>query len=313
VEALLEDQQQMLLAKALEVAANAIFITDREGRIIWLNDAFSQLCGYSKEEAIGQTPRLLSSGKQDSEFYRSLWETILSGRSWQGELIERRRDGSLYAVHEVITPIIDNAGQITHFLACQYDVTAHTQEEEKIRQLAYHDSLTGLPNRTLFLDRLSREINHARNQHSQCAVLFLDLDHFKKVNDTLGHAWGDRLLVAAAGRFRAAVRKADTIARLGGDEFAILFADFDESETAGALAEKLVALIRQPFMLEQQKIEISVSIGISLYPRDGESVEALLNCADAAMYRAKKQGRSAYCSFDPTVDLLVEYKPLAEK
>jgi diguanylate cyclase (GGDEF)-like protein/PAS domain S-box-containing protein len=296
----LTDRPQPLLARALEAAANAVFIADRDGRIVWVNDAFCRLSGYGRDETIGRTPGLLKSGKQSTDFYRELWETILAGRTWQGELVERRRDGSFWTAHQVVTPLLDESGQVTHFVAIQHDVTASTQEREAIHRLAFHDSLTGLPNRVSFLDLLDRAIARAGPERRQLALLYLDLDHFKPVNDALGHAAGDQLLIAVAERLRAAVRKTDTVARLGGDEFAVLLTDIEHPEVAAAaLAGKLVDRIGQPYMLNRQRIQIGASVGISVYPRDGATVDVLLSHADAAMYAAKARGRQQYRFFEP--------------
>lgn len=290
-----DQEQQALLARALEGAANAIFVADHDGRIVWVNAAFCRQSGYAREELIGRSPRLLKSGEQGPEFYRGLWQCILGGRPWQGELVERRRDGSLYTVSQVISPLLDARAQVTHFMAIQHDISASVRERDQIRQLAYHDSLTGLPNRALFLQLLGEAIGSAENERRRLAVLFLDLDYFKNVNDALGHAAGDRLLVAVANRLRAAVRKTDTVARMSGDEFTILLPNLDETEVARALARKLVASISQPFGLSEQKIQTGVSIGIGVYPDDGDTAEKLLARADAAMYRAKTQGRGGFC------------------
>ncbi len=297
-ERLVTDRPQPLLARALEAAANAVMIADRDGRIVWVNDAFCRLSGYSREEVIGRTPGLLKSGKQSPEFYRGLWGTILSGRAWQGELVERRRDGTLWTASQVITPLLDGSGRVTHFVAIQHDVTASTLEREEIQRLAYHDSLTGLPNRVSFLESLDAAIARGAAEGRLLALLFLDLDDFKPINDALGHAAGDELLVAVAERLRAAVRKTDAVARLGGDEFAVLLSDVEHPDTAGALAGKLVDRIGQPYMLSGRRIEVGVSIGISMYPRDGATVDILLSRADAAMYAAKARGRRQYRFFD---------------
>jgi len=293
------DRPQPLLARALEAAANAVFIADREGRIVWVNDAFCRLSGYARDEAIGRSPGLLKSGKQSPDFYRELWQTILAGRSWQGEVVERRRDGSLWTASQVITPLLDEAGAVTHFVAIQHDVTTSSQEREAMERLAFHDSLTGLPNRASLFDALGRAVARAAAESRQLALLYLDLDDFKPVNDALGHAAGDELLIAVAERLRGAVRKTDVVARLGGDEFAVLLADVEHSDVAGALAGKLVDRIGQPYMLHRRRIRVGASIGISLYPRDGATVDALLNHADAAMYAAKATGRGQYRFFDP--------------
>lgn len=291
-----EEKQHALLARALEGAANAVFVADRDGRIVWVNAAFCRQSGYAREEVIGRSPRLLKSGKQSQEFYRNLWQCILGGQPWQGELVERRRDGSLYTVNQMISPIFDVHTQVTHFVAVQLDISTSVQERDEIRQLAYHDSLTRLPNRALFLQLLGDAISSATNERRRLAILLLDLDYFKSVNDSLGHAAGDRVLCAVADRLRAAVRKTDTVARLGGDEFTILLPNLDDTEVVRSLARKLIASIATPFGIgEQQRIESGVSIGISLFPEDGDSAETLLARADAAMYRAKTNDRGGFC------------------
>ena len=286
--------QQALLARALEGAANAVLITDRTGRILWVNDAFCELSGYSRAEALGKTPHLVHSGMQAGDFYRRMWQTIGLGRPWQGELVERRRDGSLYTVSQVISPLLDAAGRVTHFLAIQEDVSAGAQERNEIRRLAYQDTVTDLPNRVHFMALLTEALLHAAAKNQLLAVMFLDLDHFKQVNDTLGHAMGARLLKAAGERLRTALRKSDTVARLGGDEFGILVRGLEGAAVADRLARKLVHALAQPFMLERQRIGIGASVGITLYPQDGQTADTLLAHADAAMYRAKTEGRARH-------------------
>jgi len=295
------DRPQPLLARALEAAANAVFIADRDGRIVWVNDAFCRLSGYARDEVIGRTPGLLKSGKQGPGFYRALWETILAGRTWQGELVERRRDGSLWTASQVVTPLRDESGQVTHFVAIQHDVTASTLEREEIERLAFHDSLTGLPNRASFLESVAQAIARAAPERRLLALLYLDLDDFKPVNDALGHAAGDALLIAVAERLRGAMRRTDAVARLGGDEFAVLVTDLSDPAVAAGLAEKLVARIGQPYVLRGQPIRIGASVGIAMYPRHGATVDALLRHADAAMYAAKAGGRRQYRFYEPDI------------
>jgi diguanylate cyclase (GGDEF)-like protein/PAS domain S-box-containing protein len=286
---------ETLLAMALEGAANAVFVAERDGRIVWANAAFCRQSGYAREEIVGRNPRLFKSGKQGPDFYRDLWQCILAGRPWQGELVERRRDGSFYTVSQVISPLLDARARVTHFVAMQFDISASVQERDEIRQLAYHDSLTGLPNRAQFLRRLGEAIGSAAGERRRLAVLFLDIDNFKSVNDVHGHAVGDLLLAAVADRMRAAVRKTDTVARMSGDEFTILLSDLANTGVARTLARKLIASIAQPFGLDGRTIDTRVSIGIALFPEDGGSAETLLAHADAAMYRAKTRGRGGFC------------------
>ena len=266
-----EPVEQGLLAQALADAADPIFITDRTGHIVWVNAAFSERSGFSAQEAVGHTPSFLKSGSHDTAFYRELWQTILAGRVWRGEVVERRKDGSLYTAEEVITPLRDNKGTVTHFVAIQHDITLRKQEAEREHFLAYHDALTGLNNRVLFLDLVQQAISRSRDRSRPLALLFLDLDNFKQINDTFGHETGDRLLVAVAERLGAAVRKTtDAVARLSGDEFAILQTGLNDSQAALSLARKLLHSVSQPFVLEGRKVQTAASIGIAMYPADGE-------------------------------------------
>lgn len=286
--------QQALLANALESVANAIFITDETGHIVWANQAFSRLCGYRLQEVIGNTPAMLRSGLQSEAFYADLWQTILSGRIWRGHVVERHKNGALYTVDQTITPLVGEHGVISHFIAIQQDVTLRRQDAEHEHYLAYHDPLTGLPNRNFFLDLEQQAMIRAKYTQHALALLFLDLDGFKLVNDTFGHEIGDQLLRAVAERLASTVRRSDTVGRFGGDEFAILVPDLLDNDVAILLARKLIATIAQPFMIAARDIHIGASIGISLFPRDGQTQEDLLRKADQAMYLAKKQGGGGY-------------------
>lgn len=292
--------QQIFLVNALESIANAIFITDQTGHIVWMNQAFSRLCGYAPEELFGNTPAMLNSDMQSKPFYVDLWQTILSGKVWRGIIIDRRKDGTLYTVDETITPLLNEHGSITHFIAIQQDMTLQSQQQEQERYLAYHDMLTGLPNRGHFIKLLEQEMLHAARAKEMFAVLFLDLDKFKPVNDTFGHDVGDRLLQAVAERLQSAIRKSDTVARFGGDEFAILLVGLLDMEVAITIACKLVSTLAQPFVIGEHKIHIGVSIGIAMYPADGKTQEELTRKADQAMYAAKQQGGNSYRFYSNT-------------
>jgi len=297
-----EPVEQGLLAKALTTAADPVFITDHTGRIVWVNEAFSERSGFSPREAVGQTPNFLKSGRHDESFYGELWQTILAGRVWRGEVVERRKDGSLYTADEVITPLRDDKGAVTHFVAIHQDVTLRKQKAQREHFLAYHDALTGLYNRVLFLDLVKQAIAHSKDSLRPFALLFLDLDNFKLVNDTFGHETGDRLLIAVAERLSAAVRKAtDAVARLSGDEFAILQTGIGDSQAALSLARKLLHCVSQPFVLEGRSVQTAASIGIAMYPTDGELPEQLLRNADQAMYLAKSRGGGSYQLYEPAL------------
>lgn len=291
-----------LLAKALAVLDDPVFITDRDGHIVWVNAAFSARSGYAPGEAIGRKPSLLSSGKQDASFYHTLWETILAGHVWRGEVVERRKDGSLYTVEEVISPLRDSQGAITHFATIQHDITQRKQETERERYLAYHDALTGLANRVLFIDLLQQAMVHCAQHKHMLAVLFMDIDRFKQVNDGFGHDIGDRLLAAIAQRLKAGVRKgADAVARLSGDEFAILQTHLHDAQAPIALARKLVRSISQPFVFDGLTVQTGASIGIARYPDSSETAEDLLRKADKAMYLAKKRNGDHCQLYDPAL------------
>lgn len=281
---------QALLANALSHAGNAIFLTDRVGQIIWANDAFCKLSGYLREEIIGCAPSLVKSGMQSDEFYAELWRTVLTGNIWRGQMVDRRKNGSLYVVHETITPLLDEHGVITHFVTIQQDMTLQSGEQEREHYLAYHDMLTGLPNRALFLELGLQALSQAKRAQHGLAMLFLDLDRFKPINDIYGHSVGDRLLLAVSERLSAAIRKSDAVARFGGDEFAILLPDLLDATPAIVLAHKLIESIARPFMVAEQELHVGVSIGIALYPTDGDTPDELLRKADEAMYLAKKGG-----------------------
>lgn len=289
---------QPLLAQAMASIADPIFITDETGKIIWTNDAFCRLSGYASEEVLGHTPAMLQSGKHSPSFFAELWDTIRAGQVWQGEIVDRRKDGSYYTAEEIITPLRDDDGTISHFIAVQHDITQREQESERERHLAYHDMLTGLPNRALLHEAQQKAISHAKRTQQQLAMMFLDLDGFKAVNDQLGHATGDLLLTAVADRLRACLRLSDTIARFGGDEFAVLVTGFEDTSVPEALARKLIDALAHPFVLRGQKFSLSASVGIALYPADGRDPDTLLANADKAMYQAKVEGGKRWRFYD---------------
>jgi diguanylate cyclase (GGDEF)-like protein/PAS domain S-box-containing protein len=294
LEAAMDQQQVRLLGSALEAAGNAVMVTDRSGVIQWINPAFVRLSGFTQQDAAGQTPRLLKSGKMSLEHYKALWKTILKGGRWSGEVIERRKDGSLYTVSQTITPITDDKGEITHFVAIHDDITAQKLDQERIQHMAHYDALTGLPNRTLFYDRLGQSVIKAKRSHGGLALLFLDLDGFKKVNDTLGHHIGDLLLMSVADRLHQCVRESDTVARLGGDEFTVILNEAHERDKVAKVAEKIIETMARPFELEEQEAHIGVSIGIARYSEGVCSEDEMMIDADQAMYAAKSAGKNTY-------------------
>lgn len=282
------------LSQAVEQSPVSIVITDLDGNMEYVNRGFERTSGYTAAEVKGQHTRILASGNTRPETYQELWSTIQSGKSWQGEFQNRRKDGSLFWEYAHISPILDGQGRIRHYLGVKEDVTLRKVQEEKILHQAHYDSLTGLPNRFLALDRLSQVIRTAQREGHLSAVLFLDLDDFKKVNDTLGHEVGDQVIEEAAHRVKEAIRENDTVGRLGGDEFIVLLAHLHERRDAQRVAEKILAAFRTVFKLGDREILLTASIGIAIYPDDGDSSKILLRNADTAMYHSKSLGRNEF-------------------
>ncbi len=278
------------LSSAMEKVADSIFITDCNGVIEYMNPAFETITGYCREEALGQTPRIIKSGKHDEQFYQQIWETLLQGEVYRNVFINRRKDGQLYHEAVTITPLTDEHGKITHYISSGKDITESIQTQERLHHLAHHDALTGLPNRVLFVERLKHALQRAEGRKRAVAVLFLDMDRFKIVNDTLGHEAGDRLLQAMAARLHACIREGDTVARFGGDEFAGFLSDVASPEDVAVVVSKFLDALAPPFLIDGHELFISGSIGISLYPEDGTDTQTLMKNADSAMYRAKQMG-----------------------
>ena len=293
-----------LFEAALNSAANGIVITDVNAAIEWANPAFTAMTGRTLAEAVGRTPgEVLKSGRQDAAFYQRMWATILAGQVWSGELVNRRKDGSVYDEALTISPVTDMNGRIQHFVAIKQDISERKVTEERLQHLAHHDQLTDLPNRALLSDRLAQAVAQARRDRGTLALMFLDLDQFKPVNDTLGHDVGDLLLKEVALRLQSCVpRESDTVSRLGGDEFVILLAQMDKAADAVVVAGKILAALQRPFAIGPHEIGISASLGIAVYPQHGEDVNRLLKNADTAMYHAKKAGRNCYRFFRALTD-----------
>ncbi len=290
------EAQLRKLTLAVEHSPTAIVITDINATIEYVNPKFYQLTGYTQEEVLGRTPRILQSGLTPVETYETLWETILSGQEWHGEFHDRKKNGQIYWCLQSISPVKNERGEITHFVSVTEDISERKHSESVIRHLAFYDPLTDLPNRTLFRDRLEQATILAERNGRSFALMYLDLDRFKNVNDTLGHPMGDCLLKAVAERMRQGLRDTDTIARLGGDEFAVIVQDMSISEDAMRLAEHLLRTLAAPFFIEEHELFTSFSIGISIYPQDAVDLDLLIKAADVALYRAKELGRNN-CQF----------------
>ena len=289
-----KDAQVGKLSSVMEQTADIIVVTDTEGKIEYVNPSFEKITGYTYNEAVNNSPGLVASGLHKSEFYKHMWETITAGESYSNIFVNRRKDGSLYYEEKTITPIKDQSGTITHYVATGKDISERIQIQEHLQHMAHHDALTDLPNRNLFLDRLQQSLNRARWHDRLVAVMFMDLDRFKNINDTLGHNVGDQLLLQLSQRLAKTVRDGDTIARFGGDEFAILLDDINSESHISSLAQKLLDTLATPFKFNKQELFVTASIGVSIFPTDGEDSDTLLRNADVAMYRAKDLGKNNY-------------------
>ena len=290
------------LAKTVyETATEAILITDDENRIKAVNPAFARMTGYSPDEVIGKDPSVLNSGIHRTEFFSEMWRGLAESNHWEGEIWNRRKDGSVFPAWISVGAIDDDRGR-REYVAMFSDITARKEDEERIRYQANYDALTGLPNRSLFLDRLGLAMAQARRSQSHVGLMYIDLDDFKLVNDTLGHEVGDTLLQQASLRLRAAVREADTVARLGGDEFTIILQDIARGEDAAGVASQVVESLSRPYVLDGQEAFVGASIGITVYPDDAGDTTTMLRNADMAMYRAKAQGRNRYQFFTPEMN-----------
>lgn len=293
---------------AMETAANAMFLADRSGRIQWANQAFIQLYGYTLPELVGKTPRILKSGRQSTGFYEDLWHTIVAGEIWRGQLNNRKKGGELVDVEQTITPLRGANTRVSHYLAVYEDISHRLRSEQSYARMALFDSLTGLPNRISFERRTTEAINRARRAQKPIAVMMIDLDHFKNVNDSLGHAAGDNLLAQVAERMTPCLRDSDLVARLSGDEFAILIDDLIRPEQAVASAQRLLDAITLPYEVQGHCVRIGASIGIALSGSDADSPESLLHHADLAMYQAKANGRGRYQFFDASMDTAARWR-----
>ena len=280
----------LMAGKIYDTTSEGIVVTAPDGSMVDVNEAFLRIHGYARADVIGQNPRMMKSGRHDADFYRRMWEVLLATGQWQGEVWDRRADGSLIAKWLSMFTVADDEGKTTHYVGVFSDITAVKEGQEALEWLATHDPLTRLPNRALLEDRLTSAVARSRRHESVTAVFFFDLDHFKDVNDLLGHAAGDRLLVALADRCSFVVRESDTIGRSGGDEFTVIASDFSGMGELSVLAGRLLSAITEPVMLGEREMHVTASLGIAVYPRDGVDAAELTRHADVAMYRAKTLG-----------------------
>ncbi len=292
------EQREKLMAKVIENTREGVVITDRDQVIIETNPAFTELTGYTAEQVIGRTPELLASGQHDQAFYQRMWHELETEGHWQGEIWNRRRNGEVFPEILSISTVTDRDGQISHYVGLFVDISRQKENESKLDFLAHHDPLTGLPNRLLMIARLEQLIEVAQRKADQIAVLMIDLDRFKDVNDSLGHAVGDELLIKVSERLKERFGRADTIARLGGDEFAMAIAGVESAEAVGELAGQIISALGEPWELGNgQQVRVLASVGITLYPEGSRAPLALLQQADTALYRAKDEGRGTFRFF----------------
>lgn len=293
-----EDEQSLkLFQKVFSNALEGITITDASGNIIAVNPAFTKITGYSNEEVIGQNPRLFKSDRHDEGFYQKMWEDITTKGAWAGEIWNRRKNGEAFPEWLSISAIRDAQGNTTHFVSVFHDIGEIKRQERQLAHREYHDPLTDLPNKLLLHDRLQMAIAHAKRINSKVGVMLMDLDNFKNINDSLGHHAGDKLIQKVASRMSSLLRSEDTIARLGGDEFAIMIQAIDEVHDAILLAERIIHDFTFPYTVKGQELYVTPSIGICLFPDDGDTTEAMLRNADTAMYKAKDSGKNTYQLF----------------
>ena len=306
-----------LAARVFTHANECITITDSQGRIVDVNPAFCRVTGYSREEALGGNPRLLASGRHDKAFYERMWQSLSDTGQWQGEIWNRRKGGEVYPEWLSITTVYSENGEVVNRIGSFFDISERKQNEAEINNLAFFDPLTQLPNRRLLLDRLRHSVATAARSGGQGAVLFIDLDHFKTINDTQGHAVGDMLLCEVARRLSACVREGDTVARLGGDEFVVMLENLSDGaanavDQASAAGEKILVALNQPYILENASFRSTCSIGISLFRGREATVDDLLKRSDMAMYEAKMAGRNALRFFDPAMQWALEARTALE-
>ncbi|MDD2789077.1 MAG: EAL domain-containing protein [Sulfurimonas sp.] len=284
------------LSLAVEQSPNSIVITDLDGNIEYVNAKFSAVTGYSLKEVLGKNPRILQSSKTPIETYDVMWEALQKGNTWEGELINKRKDGQIYIESAIISPVKATSGKITNYVAIKEDITEKKSAQEHIDNLAHFDQLTGLANRILFGEHAKYLLEHSKRTQTSVAIMFLDLDHFKDINDSLGHSIGDEVLKQTAQRLKNALRSEDMVSRLGGDEFILIFPDTDITQAIN-IATKIIEAVSGVNLIEEYELTLTPSIGIAIYPNDGMDLETLLKNADTAMYRVKEEGRNGYSFF----------------
>ncbi|MES9834172.1 MAG: EAL domain-containing protein [Candidatus Thiodiazotropha sp. DIVDIV] len=297
-----QEEQLSLALNAFRLSRDAIVMTDEQNRIISVNDAFERITGYAKSEVLGQDPRILASHRHDKSYYKRMWESLNLNKYWEGEIWNRRKSGEIYPEWLSISKIVDEVKHATHYIAVFTDITKKKQTEDEIENLAFYDVLTGLANRYLLADRVEKRINSDLRNNSSSALVYFDLDHFKTINDSLGHSVGDKLLQEVAVRMKTLIREKDTLSRLGGDEFVLFMPDIHADDIEARL-HSLVSQLNQPYSFEEAEIKISASFGVAVSPEDGNAYDKLIRHADMAMYKAKEDGRNTVCFFNRKLEL----------
>ena len=295
-----------LAASVFTHAREGIMITDAKGNIVDVNDTFTRITGFSRDEALGQNPRMLNSGRQPPEYYAAMWRALLETGHWTGEVWNRRKDGEVYAEMQTVSAVRDAAGQTQNYVALFSDISPMKAQQQQLEHIAHYDALTHLPNRVLLADRLQQAMHQSQRRRHSLAVVFLDLDGFKAVNDQHGHAVGDTLLITLAQRMKAALREGDTLARMGGDEFVAILVDLERARDCDPVLDRLLLAASAPFEVDSTVLQVSASMGVTIYPQDGSDADLLLRHADQAMYVAKQAGKNRYHLFDVEREVAVK-------
>ena len=290
-----------LMGKVFENAKEGVMITDADSNILNVNHSFEKVTLYSRDEVIGKKPSILHSGNHDNGFYERMWSEIHRDSRWQGELWNRRKNNEIYPEWLSITAVFDDSHKVTHYIGIFSDVSTETEGNERLYRLAHYDSLCELPNRMLFYDRLRQSVSRYKRNDKPIAVMFLDLDGFKQINDNHGHSIGDQLLQHVSKRIVSILRESDTVARIGGDEFTFVINDVENMDSLKLIATKLLTIIKEPYTLDGSVYTVSASIGISLLPDNTEDMNTLVKQADIAMYQAKKEGKNQYKFYESSM------------
>ena len=288
------EEKLKLAASVFENTTEGVIVTDAGVNIIAINQAMTEISGYSEKEALGENPNIWNSGRHNHNFFQNMWNSLLKTGQWRGEIWNRRKNGEAFPCWQTISAISDDSGNISHYVSILSDITSIKESQAKIEYLAHHDSLTDLPNRLLFNARLEHALEMAHRDKQQIGLIFLDLDNFKRINDSLGHPIGDGILQSVAKRMKSLIRGADTLARLGGDEFTLILEEIERPQEISKVAQKVLDTFNDAFEVEGHQLHVTPSMGISIYPRDGQDAASLIRNADTAMYLAKERGRNTY-------------------